>query len=257
MPHSDYYPTVAASLQFTFERHASPVDYTAGSPRNGFLIPHIGYLLRGSGTFVSPQKTLQLSAGDAVYIPALYPYRSYWKGPVEFYTVVVGDSRFDDAFFAFQKLSLPQLRPAYEALAQALKEGRDGTRILARFLDVYAPIAERLVRAERTFDPALSAARAYLTEHAAEPVRVAEAARLAGLSESRFFVRFKEATGYSPMDYKNLVRVRGAVLALKEGRTVEDVCFSFGFSSPAFFRRLLKKFTGATPSGIRAGADLL
>lgn len=247
----------AGAFAFSFLRHEADTDYASGALGKGFLTPHIGYIVQGGGTFVSPRKTLELAVGDAVYIPTLYPYRSYWKAPLKFYTVIVNDRRFDGTAFAFQKLAMPSLLPLFVRLDGLLREGADETALLAAYLAVYAPIAARLARAESVFPADLIAARTFLEEHAFERVKVSQAAAIARLSEPRFFARFKQATGYAPIEYRNYVRVRRACAMLREGATVEEASAACGFCSGAYFRRQLRKFASLSPTDVKNGRGLL
>ena len=90
-----------------------------------------------------------------------------------------------------------------------------------------------------------------ITENYKTDFKVADLAKNCYLSESRFYFLFKKATGFSPIDYKNYLKISHAVNALLDNMTLEDICEQFNFCSPAYFRRLLKKFTRKTPSEIK------
>lgn len=71
------------------------------------------------------------------------------------------------------------------------------------------------------------------------------------LSESRFYYLFKKTTGFSPVDYKNYMKINHAVNDLLTGATLEEICDTYSICSPSYFRRLLKKFTGKSTSELK------
>jgi len=73
-----------------------------------------------------------------------------------------------------------------------------------------------------------------------------------GLADRTFKRRFRSATGYSPMDYVQTLRVEEAKQSLEsEGLPIDEIAYTLGYEDPAFFRRLFKKRTGVTPGRYR------
>ena len=73
-----------------------------------------------------------------------------------------------------------------------------------------------------------------------------------GLTERTFKRRFQTATGYSPMDYVQTLRIEEAKQSLEsDDGPIDDIAHSIGYQDPAFFRRLFKKRTGVTPGRYR------
>ena len=87
--------------------------------------------------------------------------------------------------------------------------------------------------------------------------RMAELAAHCQLSESRLSHLFKEETSLSPVEYKNRVRIRRAADMLLSGdASVEWISERMHYSSPAYFRRVFRKYMGMTPSAYRAAGGL-
>ena len=59
-------------------------------------------------------------------------------------------------------------------------------------------------------DEAIALVQSYLGKHFASPLRLPQLAEQAGLSERSLTRRFKQATGQSPLDYLNTLRLRTA-----------------------------------------------
>jgi transcriptional regulator GlxA family with amidase domain len=73
-----------------------------------------------------------------------------------------------------------------------------------------------------------------------------------GLTERTFIRRFKIATGYSPMEYVQTLRIEEAKHLLETTSTpVEMVAVEVGYEDPNFFRRLFKRQVGITPARYR------
>ncbi len=81
----------------------------------------------------------------------------------------------------------------------------------------------------------------------AEPISLSELAELAGLSISRFAVRFSAEVGVSPQQYVRLVRVRHAQQLLRRGLPPSIVAVEVGFFDQSHLCRHFKRMLGATP----------
>jgi AraC-like DNA-binding protein len=101
----------------------------------------------------------------------------------------------------------------------------------------------RLLRARDAMD------RSY-----AEPLNVRAVAAVAYLSEAHFIRSFRSVFGETPHRYLQRRRVERSMFLLREtDRSVTDICFDVGFSSPGTFSRTFREIVGETPSGYRTG----
>ncbi len=134
-------------------------------------------------------------------------------------------------------------------------EGLDGTRIGTA--TVYWR-ARRTKQAEYWFDP-IRTAVAYLDDHYAEHVSVAELAAKAHYSEAQFRRLFHALMQQSPTAYLAGVRVNMAKTLLKTtDRSVSDIASETGCFDPRHFIRSFRKATGLTPLAYRrkhSGSD--
>lgn len=72
------------------------------------------------------------------------------------------------------------------------------------------------------------------------------------LAETTFKRRFKHATGYSPLQYVQLLRMEEAKRHLEKTDTpIDEISWEVGYENSAFFRRLFKRTTRLTPSEYR------
>jgi AraC-like DNA-binding protein len=68
------------------------------------------------------------------------------------------------------------------------------------------------------------------------------------MSERSFIRRFKAATGNTPSEYIQRVKVELAKRLLEEGKeSVKEVSFTTGYEDLNYFRDIFKRYTGLTP----------
>lgn len=88
-----------------------------------------------------------------------------------------------------------------------------------------------------------------------EGVTLAELARRAGLSPSRYSFLFKAATGHSPVEHFIRLRLQAAARLLDTtDRTVKEVAAMTGYDDPFHFSRAFRRVTGQSPRAYRRTA---
>lgn len=104
-------------------------------------------------------------------------------------------------------------------------------------------------------DPQISRALHALHHAPERDWTVSSLAAVAGLSRTRFAVRFQAAVGLSPLAYATQWRMQKARQLLVDGRrTVLEVAHSVGYGSDAAFGRAYAKYYGMPPRRHRASA---
>ena len=110
-------------------------------------------------------------------------------------------------------------------------------------------------RSERHIQNDYPEFRPALEQMAADPKRswrAGELAKLCGLSERHFFRRFKEATGFSPINWLRRERISLAQAKLLErGSSIKQIADQVGYNDVFFFSRDFKRHTGSCPSEYR------
>ncbi|RKG76886.1 GlxA family transcriptional regulator [Corallococcus terminator] len=101
-------------------------------------------------------------------------------------------------------------------------------------------------------DSAVLLAQDWLEAHLSGPVTLEGAARAASLGQRTLLRRFRKATGDTPLDYVQRLRIETAKRLLETTpRTVEDITQAVGYADATSFRRRFKARTGLTPDGYR------
>jgi transcriptional regulator GlxA family with amidase domain len=101
-------------------------------------------------------------------------------------------------------------------------------------------------------DAVIADAQAWLDKHFAVATPVEEMVRHSGLAERTFSRRFIAATGLSPLDYAQRLRVEDAKRRLERTEaSIDEISWQVGYEDPAFFRRLFRRTTGLAPGAYR------
>ena len=130
-------------------------------------------------------------------------------------------------------------------------EGEEGYRLLSELLK--KAIAFRNLNRAGYGDPTISRARAYLSEHYADPnLMLQDVAGEVHLSQSHFSTVFAQETGLTFTQYLTALRIGKAreLLEATEMRS-SQIAQEVGYNDSHYFSYLFKKTTGMTPSDFR------
>jgi AraC-like DNA-binding protein len=95
-------------------------------------------------------------------------------------------------------------------------------------------------------------AREFMHAQQGDVVRLADAARSAGMSRYHFLRLFREAFGATPHAYLTRIRVeRAKALLAADNASVTKICFDVGFESLGSFSTLFAERAGCAPSAWR------
>jgi transcriptional regulator GlxA family with amidase domain len=101
-------------------------------------------------------------------------------------------------------------------------------------------------------DGEIETAQRWLASHFSVANPVEEMIKRSRLAERTFKRRFAAATGLSPIDYVQRLRVEDAKRRLERtDDPVDEVSWRVGYEDAAFFRRLFKRTTGMAPGAYR------
>ena len=110
----------------------------------------------------------------------------------------------------------------------------------------------RLARTAQSTDAAVGRAQDWVATHYRERSPVAGMVEASGLPERSFKRRFRQATGFAPLEYTHRLRLEEA-RHLLEGtdRPVEAIAEDVGYEDAGFFGRLFRRSVGLTPAHYR------
>lgn len=245
------------------------VDSPRGYRAHAHPTYSIGFVDSGRSRVRLGRKSLQVSAGDLVFIPEqrvhscnpvpgrLWSYRMLYLDPLWLRTQ--GMRRTASQPLPEGTLSAPALGAVFDSiegllLRQAGSSGAEArlARLLARLLDK-APGPESLP-AQESLSPQVERAKDYLQEHLFGVVSLDELAAVCALPKFRLLRCFKRQTGLTPHAYQLDLRITRARELLKEGRSPADTAYALGFADQSHFQRSFKPRVAATPGEFAAGA---
>jgi transcriptional regulator GlxA family with amidase domain len=101
-------------------------------------------------------------------------------------------------------------------------------------------------------DDIISTAQEWLHQNFQRTFPLEAPARRVGMSLRNFVRRFKQATGDSPLNYLQKLRIAAAKRLLEgDHRTMQEISDAVGYQDVAFFRGLFQRHTGVSPSAYR------
>lgn len=113
------------------------------------------------------------------------------------------------------------------------------------------PFAAR-VRPLQHDDAIIADCQAFIADHYSAPNPVAAMVQRSGLSPRTFVRRFHTATGHTPIDYAQSLRVEEAKQMLETSHTpIDDIAHSVGYDDANSFRRLFRRMVGTSPHKYR------
>jgi transcriptional regulator GlxA family with amidase domain len=96
-------------------------------------------------------------------------------------------------------------------------------------------------------------AQTYIEENLSERISFEELASKLAISRRNFDRRFIKATGNTPVEYLQRVKVEVAKSTLEKGRkSIYEVMYEVGYSDDKAFREVFKKITGVSPLDYKA-----
>ena len=99
----------------------------------------------------------------------------------------------------------------------------------------------------------MEAMMVFLRDHMDGRLPLSQMAAHAGLSKYHFSRRFKQQTGYAPVEFHIRLRLQKACELLESSTaSITDIASSLGFSSPYHFSSAFKGMMGVSPRGYRA-----
>ena len=210
-------------------------------------------------------RDIDIVPGDIIFVVQGGCYSSEWWGDDISYTSIhfsfehSGDFPRDGKFF-LQSVKAEALPPdigeCYEAMLGSCTDGGNTFMTLECFYRILGRVTPHLRFKPAVRDLRISSAIEYIEQNYQRRITVEELAAHSNMSAPRFFPRFREETGKTPVEYMNAYRTNRAILLLISGRdlSIEEIAEQTGFESSAYFRRVFKAQTGKTPREYRSSA---
>ena len=212
----------------------------------------------GNGLLEFNQRIIQVNPGDIIFIPAGSKYRITWFGSPDISFISMHFYFLSSPPIPRNKRVYIQILPTNDTLSNLFNDDLNsfGQNIagnlialscLYKVLGIMLPQFEYLEA--NIIDDRIEAVVLYIESHYKEPLSINSLAAIAHMSTPHLHAKFKESTGRSPIEYRNHVRIRSALLELLKGRmSIEEISRAVGFDTTISFRRTFLKEVGCPPS---------
>lgn len=212
---------------------------------------HIGYIKSGKARFCIGDTVFEFSEGDVFYTPPSCKYHSYWEGEeirYDSYAFNIFPSKSSNEYGVQTLVMTDRAKDVLTELTRDKKVSCRSVGLLYELLDEALPFMVPTVRDLQK--ETISRARAYMRRNI--NCSVPELSRYLSMSESAVYSLFREKLSSTPISEKNKIRTEMALELLSTtDMSVEQISEKLGFSSAAYFRKVLKTFCDKTPRELR------
>ncbi len=218
---------------------------------NGFI-----FIKSGLCRYTSKDGSFTISDGGAAYVPLGSAHElEILSDSIEFYrvdfTVNVNNEK---VLFSTTPMKLSDNAPqeCFYALSYLALNfvGRENTiekteKICTIFRLLWQP--KNNTNAKR-IEPALE----YISRNATCPIDCKQLAKLCFLGTSQFYALFKQETKKTPLEYRNGILMREALMLLENTDcSISEISLKLGFQSMSYFNRFFKKYANCSPMKYR------
>ncbi len=228
------------------------------------------YCIAGQGRYELAGRSYEVPANTFFVLPKSIPhtYQADENNPWTIYWIHF-DGHIAPHFAA--SLFTPQpVRPAinsrisnriklFDEIVASLNRGPDvanlryACSVLYHFLATLCHLREyRAATAASTEASIADSLIHYISENMEHRITLAELSRFSGYSITHLSGVFRAKTGYSPMEYAAIMKVRKACELLDNTDLhVNQICYRIGIPDPYYFSRFFSKIMGVSPKNYR------
>ena len=246
------YPKKNHSCHYYLERVYRPFDHTS-EVDGGFFFPRLAYMIKGECTvYTADGETLEVKENSVWFIPKFKPYKAIWRqnNGVEFYVVEFDSDFLSESYLNFDVINNSNTMPLFDKLFKS-RINNDSISELKYLYAILDEILPFLKKDDAKNTDSILPALNYLNENFTLSIKVNDLAKMCFMSKSTFYQTFKKVTNTSPIEYKNAIKLSVAKTMICDGLTLEQICDKLNFASPAFLRRLIKKYYKKTPKELK------
>ena len=230
------------------------------------IIPHnkMFYITDGEIEVEIDGKKIVAKSGDMVLIPSGVRH-SYNLTPMQYakkfwmhFDLLTGGNNFFDHYHPPFKLSVGKskvLEDLFRSVLNYARKNKPEHKLLtcSSILSIVAFYMQRCVyRESAIIEDEIDLAVEIIKNNYSEKFTLEELAKRINLSPNYFVKKFKERTGYSPMQYVVIIKMERAKFLIEQsdaqiGKIMEEL----GFYDASHFSKLFKKYSGYSPKKFR------
>jgi len=237
------------------------------------------YCTDGKGWIQIQDENIMVHAGEIIVIPTGIPhsYGADSKNPWSIYWFHLNGSQGNEAAYAIMGAENQNFQPIqvgfsdernviFKQIATTFLKGYSAANLLLANLSLpyylstfIAPEFFSRQNGVTTQVSATDRAVKFMQENLSRAITLDNIAQSANLSISFFSRKFKQDTGYTPIEYFNHLRIqKGCQLLHFSDLRINEVASQIGIDDPFYFSRLFKQQMGVSPVNYRKnkGTDL-
>ena len=224
--------------------------------------PEFLYFKEGDGNIILNNEEIKVSKGLIIAVNPDTPHKIMADGDMEYYCLIP-----DRNFLKENGIKSDELRfhniitdeksvMAFIEITEAFKKQRTffEAALKCAVLNFIITIYENCSNQSEAsaFSGSIGTAVKYIEANLTSSLSLDEISFIAGISKYHFSRKFKEATGYTVINYINLKKCELARKLLSStALSVKEVSLKCGFDNFSYFSKTFKKFMGITPSSYR------
>lgn len=207
--------------------------------------------------------------GELLYIPQGSTYSATWRADGSGTSECVSlHFELPGGFFNSRRTHIQKLTACdnaaadFESVLRIYRRGAEQSEkerfnrqagIISGLYSILTRLTDQISVSTDNTDPHLLTALNYLQAHPTEHISVTELAAMCYISESYFYVLFRDSVGVPFTEYKKSLVIAKAerLLIEKPELSIEEISGKLGFSSSAYFRRVFQHFLGCSPREYR------
>ena len=207
--------------------------YKNGKEFHSFIVPESGSM---EYHFFDNDKTLRLEKGSFLYIPKKLPYSATYLEDSTTISIFVFDAPLNELPEYMQNPFVRHMPSRSECFDNMTRlDTQSGAFVAARIYDLIYSMEKSDKSVADKYAKILPAIVDIKKQHF-ENHKISYYADMCNMSESNFRKLFREYTGTSPIEYRNIIRAYRVKSLLDSGEfTVSEAAYIAGFNNMSFF----------------------
>lgn len=215
-------------------------SFKSGKPQYSFIFVRAGAMRY---RFPTLKKTLVLEKDSVLYIPKLLPYEATYLQDDTKIKILTFDMEYNADLVCLNEPIVTRTPDSTLVFSSISKQNMYSSLFLSskiyELLYLITTTNNAIPKKYRALAPALTE----LQQQYFKNEKIVYYAKLCGMSESNFRKLFKEYTGKSPIEYRNLIRISAVKTLLNTSElTVSEAAYLVGFNNMSYFYEVYNKY---------------